>query len=375
MSEHAENTSTSIRLSGSENLKHHEALLEEMRKLEASKSLVLDRVYRYEFAQPVDDGKLYTADMTFGKIRAAKWEPHEYAYDSKEIGGSTRCWKAGEPVLLAKDKKSAVAAIPVLFLRGSGSKAKHRVLLHSPTPSPEFAGLNRGSKRDVRFVSRLLDQFSEETLHAAGEPLNQADLHALQDEAWSFFASQSKSKASTDIDEQQDDDEQVPAAAAKRTRNAPAHRRNTFDIDDEPSGALAVTSVSRLQRHLQDEKEHEKEHKRDLKRLFIDVDELKGRISSLEHQLQEQKSDHATEMGAIHKKLQKLKRSQVASLPQQQVALTHVPAASMVSFANTAPQAMLQAPLQAAFAPPPTGSGGYYYFPGTPQPGASARPG
>ena len=169
MAQSAEATTTFTRLSGSDNLKRHEAILEEMRKLETDKQLVVNRAYRYEFAQPIDDGKLYAADTTFGKIRASNWEPHVYAYDSKDIGGSTRCWKAGEPAVLAKEKKSLRGVVPVLFLRGSGSRAKHRVLLYTPTPSPEFAGLNRGSKRDVRFVVRLLDQFSEEALHAAGE--------------------------------------------------------------------------------------------------------------------------------------------------------------------------------------------------------------
>src|SRR5277367_3469994 len=89
MAQPAETASTITRLTGSDNLKRHEALLEEMRKLETDKLLVLDRVYRYEFAQPTDDGKLYAEDTTLGKIRACKWEPHVYAYDSKEIGGST----------------------------------------------------------------------------------------------------------------------------------------------------------------------------------------------------------------------------------------------------------------------------------------------
>ena len=135
MAQATDNTSTITRLSGSDNLKRHEALLEEMRKLESDKLLVLDRVYRYEFAQPTDAGKLYAADTTFGKIRACNWEPHEYVYDTKEIGGSTRCWEVGEAVLLAKEKKSVIGVIPVLFLRGSGPKAKHRVAREHHRPS------------------------------------------------------------------------------------------------------------------------------------------------------------------------------------------------------------------------------------------------
>jgi hypothetical protein len=49
-----------------------------MRRLETDKLLVVDRTYRYEFAQPIDDGKLYAADTTFGKIRASNWEPYIY---------------------------------------------------------------------------------------------------------------------------------------------------------------------------------------------------------------------------------------------------------------------------------------------------------
>lgn len=152
---------------------------------------------------------------------------------------------------------------------------------YSPTPSPEFASLNRGSKRDVRFVSRLLDQFSEEALHAAGDPLHDEDLHKLQDEAWSFSRLESKSKVNNDNDEQQDDEEQAPAVAPKRTRNAPSSRHSIVDADDEPSSIAASTSINLLQRHLHDDKEHEKEHKKDLKRLFIEIDELKGHCSAL----------------------------------------------------------------------------------------------
>ena len=61
-----------------------------------------------------------------------------------QVGGSTRCWKVGEPVLLAKDKNHPLAVVPLVFLRGSGPKAKHRVVLYAPTPSAEFASLDSG---------------------------------------------------------------------------------------------------------------------------------------------------------------------------------------------------------------------------------------
>jgi hypothetical protein len=131
MSQAQDTAHAPARLSGSDNLKRHEQLLEEMRALEKDKKLVLDRVYRYEFAQPADDGKLYAPDAFYGKIRAAGWEPHEYIFDTKEIGGSTRCWKVGELVLLAKDKNHPLAVVPLVFLRGSGPKAKHRAVLQA----------------------------------------------------------------------------------------------------------------------------------------------------------------------------------------------------------------------------------------------------
>lgn len=56
MAQATENATAFKRLSGSDNLKRHEGLLEEMRKLQQDKLLNVDSAYRYEFAQPVDDG-------------------------------------------------------------------------------------------------------------------------------------------------------------------------------------------------------------------------------------------------------------------------------------------------------------------------------
>lgn len=373
MAQSAEATTTFTRLSGSDNLKRHEAILEEMRRLETDKLLVVDRTYRYEFAQPIDDGKLYAADTTFGKIRASNWEPHVYAYDSKDIGGSTRCWKAGEPAVLAKEKKSSIGVVPVLFLRGSGSKAKHRVLLYTPAPSPEFAGLNRGSKHDVRFVVRLLDQFSEEALHAAGETLKDDELLKIQDEAWLFSKLESKSKAPASIEEEEQVEEQAPAAVGKRTRAAPTHHQSPVEVDDEPTPTASHSTANRLQRHLQDEKEHEKEHKKDLKRLFIDLNDLKGRMSSLEHQFEEARKDRAAERDFIEKKLKKLKDKFTLSLQQQHLAMTPVPVPTTATFATVAPQAVVPAPPPPLLPPGVPAGGGYYYFPVT-TPQSASRP-
>ena len=56
MAQGAENASTFKGLPASENLKLHESLLQEMKKLESDGVLALDKVTRYEFAQPVEDG-------------------------------------------------------------------------------------------------------------------------------------------------------------------------------------------------------------------------------------------------------------------------------------------------------------------------------
>jgi len=362
-------------LSGSDNLKHHEALLEEMRKLESDKLLVLDRVYRYEFAQPTDDGKLYSADTTFGKIRACNWEPHEYVYDTKEIGGSTRCWKVGEAVLLAKEKKSVIGVVPVLFLRGSGPKAKHRVVLHTPTPSPEFAGLNRGLKRDARFATRLLDQFSEEALHAAGDLIKSDTLHNIQEEAWSFLKLDSKSKTTPDIDDEHEGEVSTPAAASKRTRPAPKRRHSKMDDTDEPSEPAAIATANQLHQHLQHEKEHEKEHKKDLKRLNIEIEDLRGRTDRLEQQLEDVKKGQVCEKDIVDKKLKKLKDKITPSLQQSHLALMQVPAAATTSFTTAAQQALPPVPAQLPFVPVQTGGGGYFYFPASALQGASGRSG
>jgi len=48
-------------------------------------------------------------------------------YDGMYIGGATRCWKVGLPVVVRKG--STLEVIPVLFLRGQTSLNKHLVVL------------------------------------------------------------------------------------------------------------------------------------------------------------------------------------------------------------------------------------------------------
>jgi hypothetical protein len=304
MSQAQDTAHAPARLSGSDNLKRHEQLLEEMRALEKDKKLVLDRVYRYEFAQPADDGKLYAPDAFYGKIRAAGWEPHEYIFDTKEIGGSTRCWKVGELVLLAKDKNHPLAVVPLVFLRGSGPKAKHRAVLHAQTPSTEFASLNRGAQHNARFATRLLDTFSEESFHASGTALGTDALRQLQDACFGVLKLDAKSRSGDNMDDEQAEADDPPAATGKPPRAASKRHRAADNDAIEPAES---SSTAKFQQHVHDEKEHEKVVKKDVKKLNGEIDELKQRVKELDARLAETIKNHADDMTAINNKLQKLK--------------------------------------------------------------------
>lgn len=376
MAQPTENTTTITRMSAKDNVTKHGEVLEEMKNGEKDKTLVLDRAIRYEFAQPVDDGQLYKGDTTFGKIRAAKWEPHEYAYDTKQIGGSMRCWKVGEPVVIAKEKKSAIQVIPMLFLRGFGPKAKHRVLLYTATPSPDFASLNRGAPHDTHFVVRLLDQFSEESFHATGPTMSIEELRTFQEDGWSFLRSISESKEASAIAGDEEAEEGVgaiPAAARRRGRSSAKRQLRQVDDADESSEPAAIATAHKLEQHVHEEKEHEKEHKKDLKRLIKEIDDMKNRIGSLEHELADTKQRHTSEKESVEKKLKKLKGKITSSLQQPHLAMMQAPAPSAASFTTAMQPTPFSMPAQLPFVPVQQASGGYLYFPASAQQGASGR--
>jgi hypothetical protein len=273
--------------------------------------------------------------------------------------------------VLLRDKNKAIGVIPVLFLRGSGSRQKHRVLLYTAAPSHDFASLNRGSAQDARFAVRLLDQFCEEALHAAGEGIKDEDMQKIQDEAWAFANLESKAAAMTNTDEVDDGDEPAPVLRHKRAKAASSRRAATDDANHEASSTATTATASRLQQHLQDEKDHEKEHKKDLKKHANEIEDLKARVSVLEHQLDEVKKESTKERDFFERKLQKVKDKISASVQQQHLAIPQAPVPALVPFATAPPQAVLQAPSPAPFAPLPAGAGGYYYFPPNAPQGAS----
>lgn len=147
------------------------------------------------------------------------------------------------------------------------------------------------------------------------------------------------------------------------------------DDTDEPSEPAAIATANQLQHHLQHEKEHEKEHKKDLKRLNIEIDDMKGRIDWLEQQLEDVKKGQISEKEIVEKKLKKLKDKITPSSQQQHLAMMQVPATATTSFATAMPQAAIQVPAQLPFLPMQAGGGGYFYFPTSAQQGASGRSG
>lgn len=380
MAQAAETATTIKRLSGSENLKRHESFLEEMRKHEADKSVTIDRAYRYEFAQPVDDGKLYADDALYGRIRHAGWEPHHYAFDTKEVGGSTRCWKVGAPVIITKQSKassSVISVIPVLFLRGSGASNKHRVLLYAPSPSSEFKALNRGLSADSKYASRLLDTFSEGALHADGELLKADDLQRFQEEAAVSLLLESKAKATTNAAEDELDDgqrnESAPEPPSKRVRGGKKHHAAKSALEDEPSEPIATKAASQLHEHVQHEKEHEKEQRKELKKLCGEIEGLKGQIRQLAEEVNNLKRVHANDKESHDEKFKKLKSKINASLHQPQLATVQMAAPVAAPLATTVPQAaqaalpQLPAELMAA------ARGGIFYIPSSAQQAALSR--
>lgn len=368
MAQGAENASTFKGLPASENLKLHESLLVEMKKLESDGVVALDKVTRYEFAQPVEDGKLYAADTTFGKIRAAGWEPHIFVYDTKSIQGIERCWKVGKPVILDKTSKSPISATPVLFLRGSGPQDKHRALLYCAAPSPGFASLNRGLPADSKFASRQLDTFSEEARHAQGEEIKSEELQKLQEEAWAFLKIGAKAKPKADSTKEHDDEqveETAPAAGQKRARPAPKLRRAKVDDDDGSSAAHGGTCSAELEEHVKREKKQEKTLDQDIHHLHDEIKRLRQCIQQLESQAKEKKEPSSAE-GQAMPALVSLLQGMIASNSHQReipMALMQPPIPpSVVPIQQQASIPATPQPTYGPVAPPGPLSGGYFVF-------------
>lgn len=284
------------------------------------------------------------------------------------------------PVVLTKQSKasaSTIGAIPVLFLRGSGPNNKHRVLLYTPSPSPEFKALNRGLSPDAKYATRLLDAFSEGALHADGEVLKEEDLLRLQEEAASALVLDSKPKTATNTGDEEPDEEErkesPPSKKGQRGRGTQKHPQPRVQHDDEPSEPSGSRTASQLHQHLQHEKEHEKEHKKEVKRLMSEIDGIKTQVHQLAEHVNELKSAHAVDKESLDKKFKKLKSKIDAALHQPQLTTVQMAAPAVPQLATALPQAAQPAPAQAPFGLPAGLPGGYFYIPTPSQQAALGR--